>query len=129
MASSATQALSTPQVTTDLVPAATAKTTVTPTAAQATASAAPTVNQAPQPSAQSALPQDTVTISPQAQAIASAANAALTSSTTLSSQAQAQLQVLITQGWSLNQIASNLNVSVTTVEQYLSTAQISALPI
>jgi DNA-binding NarL/FixJ family response regulator len=129
MASSATQALSTPQVTTDLASTAAAKATVTPTAAQANASTAPTVNQASQPSAQSALPQDTVTISPQAQAIASAANAALTSSTTLSSQAQAQLQVLITQGWSLNQIASNLNVSVTTVEQYLSTAQISALPI
>jgi DNA-directed RNA polymerase specialized sigma24 family protein len=124
MASTAIQAIQSQPVTPTPAPNAT-----TPAPTPPPAPAATQKNQAPQPATQPTLPQDTVTISPQAQAIANTANAALTSSTTLSSQEQAQLQVLLTQGWSLNQIASSLNVSVTTVEQYLTTAQISALPL
>jgi DNA-binding NarL/FixJ family response regulator len=124
MAPTAIQAIQTQPLNPIPAPNATTTETTPPPAPAALQS-----NQAPQPAAQPSLPQDTVTISPQAQAIANTANAALTSSTTLSSQEQAQLQVLLTQGWSLNQIASSLNVSVTTVEQYLTTAQISALPL
>jgi DNA-binding NarL/FixJ family response regulator len=107
-------------------PAITADTTV----------AAPTAK--PQDTAQSAVPQDTVTISDQAQSIpASAATPSLSPSliSSLSSSAspsssssaslavQEQMQALANQGWSVNQIASNLNVAVSTVEQYVSAAQ------
>lgn len=82
-----------------------------------------------------AIPRDTVTISPQAQSIVATAAApnigssALTnavsniqpsSSATVS--VQVQVQQLASQGLSANQIASNLNVSVSTVDLYLTTA-------
>jgi DNA-binding NarL/FixJ family response regulator len=82
-----------------------------------------------------AVPQDTVTISPQAQSIVASSAApsigsnlpASTVSTIQPSSAaavsvQVQVQQLASQGLSANQIASNLIVSVSTVDLYLTTA-------
>jgi len=104
-----------------------------PVTSDAAVAAPTTTSKEPAPSA---VPQDTVTISDQAQAqslsasasppnitasvISSLASSSSASSTSLA--IQEQVQSLANQGWSVNQIASNLNVSVTTVELYVSPA-------
>ncbi|MGB7727787.1 MAG: hypothetical protein WBL50_07130 [Candidatus Acidiferrum sp.] len=90
---------------------------------------------APAQTAPVAVPQDTVTISPQAQSIVASSAApsigsnlpaSAVSNIQVSSVAtvsvQVQVQQLASQGLSANQIASNLNVSVSTVDLYLTTA-------
>ncbi|MGB2632990.1 MAG: LuxR C-terminal-related transcriptional regulator [Candidatus Acidiferrum sp.] len=80
------------------------------------------------------VPQDTVTISPQAQSIVASAAPSIGSNLPVSSvsnirpssvatvSVQVQVQQMASQGLSANQIASNLNVSVSTVDLYLTTA-------
>jgi DNA-binding NarL/FixJ family response regulator len=79
------------------------------------------------PQAAAAVPQDTVTISAQAASgvnkapsIPSPAPPATTSSAVSSTVAQ-QIQVLQSEGLTSSQIAEELNVSLSTVQQFLST--------
>ncbi len=91
--------------------------------------------QAPAESAPVAVPEDTVTISPQAQSTVASSTAPSIGSNlpasavsniqpgaVASESVQVQVQQLASQGLSANQIASNLNGSVSTVDLYLATA-------